>query len=295
MSWRVTDGPRPLKLTRKLAAEFAALPAINRDRPLSQLRLQRHRQALDHGQFRNPEWATALCKEDGVEYRVNGRHTSTLLSDPDVEIPADLKAIVTHYECDTHADVAALWATFDSKNSTRTARDIYNTFAGSEPELDELNTQHINIIAAGLGLAADSDKGNNPRISAEDKGEMLLRYKDFVLWASSLLSPQRESRLLARAPVIGAMFDSWAKSQTDARKFWHLVKSGEGVPATTPDRRLQKFLLETSIAVGKSARNLRASSQKEVYVRCIHAWNSFRTGRPSELKFFAEARVPKAV
>lgn len=293
MGWKVIEGPKTFKATKTLAKQFAGMPHIKRDRLISSGRLEHHRKSLEEGKFRPPEWATALCDEDGVEYRVNGQHTSVMLAEAPAELLKDLKVSVTRYRCESMEDVAALWATFDSKKTMRSARDIYNTFAGTLAAFDKVGHTSINMVAAGMGLYKDPEKGKCGRLSPEDKGAMLLENPEFVIWADSILRHE-EGTHLRRSPVTGAMYETWLKSQADAKKFWHLVASGEGANPSDPDRKLQKYLLSISIAMGGGARNTRTASQREVYSRCITAWNAWRKGEKTEMKYFSEAKVPKA-
>ena len=133
MGWKLIDGPTRRKATRALAREFAEMAAVPNERRLRPGRLARHERNLRKGRFRPPEWAACRCKQDGVRYRVNGYHTSTLLAE--IEPMPRLEVIVSEYEADTPRDVADLYATFDSQDTTRTPREIYAQYAGTDDAL----------------------------------------------------------------------------------------------------------------------------------------------------------------
>jgi hypothetical protein len=213
-AFKIIEGPKTFKVTTQIAQQFADLPHINRERNFSQARYNGHRKSLDQGRLRPPEWASALCREDGVEYGVNGQHTSKVLAEAPPELIKDIKVTLTRYECPTLEDVSILWSTFDPKMSVRGARDIYSAFAGAAPELNRIASNYINAIAAGLGYSQEIAKSfsSASRLNATERGEKLVEESDYVKWAASLLVSD-DGRHLMRSPVTAAMFDTWKKSQ----------------------------------------------------------------------------------
>lgn len=292
-AFKIIEGPKTVKVTTQMAREFADLPHISRERNFSQARYDKHRKNLEQGRLRPPEWATAVCKEDGIEYRVNGQHTSRMLAEAPPEMVKDVKVTITRFECPTLEDVAILWSTFDPKISVRGARDIYSAFAGMAPELNRIHSGLINAIAAGFGVSQEINKGSSSsnRLGPTERGEKLLQETDFVKWSASILVGD-DGTHMRRAPVAAAMYDTWKKSQADARKFWRLVRTGEGKKPTDPDRLLQKFLLTVSIRIDQAPSRAKTAGQREVYARCITAWNAWRKGVSTDLKYFPKAKLP---
>jgi hypothetical protein len=111
--YQLKGKPVTQRVTKKLAAEFAEMDPAPRDRPLSERRLSVYRSLWSRGLFRPCTWARAYCAETGGLYRVNGKHTSTLLAGLS-EIP-EFYVTVEDYQCDTLEDVAHLYGTFDSR------------------------------------------------------------------------------------------------------------------------------------------------------------------------------------
>ena len=89
------------------------------DRPMNDRRIAYLDSALREGQWRPPHWATAYCKADKKTYRVNGKHSSTVLSLANGHFPKGTGIIFEHYECDTLEDMAKLYASFDRRESAR--------------------------------------------------------------------------------------------------------------------------------------------------------------------------------
>src|SRR5262249_19606940 len=132
MPWKLVGRPKTIRMTRSFAQEFAQMDPCPHDRPLSERRLSAYRALFLEGTFRPCTWARAYCEETRGWYRVNGKHTSTILSMME-NIP-EFYVTVEEYQCDSLNDVARLYATFDSKLQSRNARDIYISFAGTVPE-----------------------------------------------------------------------------------------------------------------------------------------------------------------
>ena len=302
MSWKLLDRPKTVKVTKKLATSFAEMDAPPHDRPLSERRMMVYQRLLAEGGFRPVTWATVLCKETSGVYRVNGKHTSTMLSGLD-QIP-DFYAVIEEYECDTLEDVARLYSTFDSKTQLRSSNDIYLSFAATMPELNGIASRTITVAVAGIDLyisgGSQSGKGSKSS-SAADRAERLFDNGDFVIWLDSILSGgesvkrevnRKGSRHLQRASVVGCMFGTWQKAKKESTDFWTGVRDESGVVANLADRKLARYLLTVSVLVGNGSGHTKVASQREVYVKCVHAWNAWRKKENTELKYYADKDTP---
>ena len=303
MGWQLRDRPKIVKVTKKLAQTFAEMDAAPRDRPLSERRLMVYRKILQEGGFRPVNWASVECKETGGTYRVNGKHTSTMLANLP-ETP-EFYAILEEYTCDTLEDVAKLYATFDSSIQSRNARDIYLSFAATVPELKGLPASHITVAVTGMSMhlqgGNESSKG---RDQAADRAENLLEYPEFVLWLSGIFSSgesggdqskrgeRQQSKHLRRQPVAGAMMGCWLKAKGPANLFWEAVRDETGATPNLPDRKLARFLLTTAVNDGSGAKKFRPVSGREMYVRCIHGWNAWRKNESTNLNYYPDKDVP---
>lgn len=298
MSWKLLGKPQTVVVTKELAEKFANMDPAPHDRPLSERRLMVYNRILNDGGFRPVTWASAKCDETGGLYRVNGKHTSTMLAGKD-HLPL-FYAIVEEYQCDTLEDVAKLYATFDSNIQSRSARDIYLSFAATVPQLANLPRRHITVAVSGMTMHLQgSGEGTKGREQAADRAELLLEYPEFVLWLSGILSADREgsderkqSRHLDRQPVVAAMMGCWQKNRHDATRFWSAVRDQSGHPNTVPDRKLAHYLLTVGVDSGGGAKRLRPVTPREMYVKCIHAWNAWRKKEETNLRYHADKEIP---
>lgn len=293
--WKLKDKPRTLRVTKALATEYANMDPAPRDRPLSERRLQVYQRIFSQGSFRPVTWAKAECVETGGTYRVNGKHTSILLSGLPSPLPEFYVTIET-YQCETLDDVARLYATFDSRTQSRTTSDINLSFAGTVPNLAELPAKSINVAVSGMSYHIHGESWGS--IPPPERAELLLEHCDFVLWFHSIMTPpeyeeeHRNSRHMQRQAVAAAMMGTWQKSQSDSTKFWMAVRNETGDKPTLPDRKLARYLLTVSVNKGPGSKKIKVGTGREMYVKCIHAWNAWRRGETSNLQYYADADVP---
>lgn len=301
MGWRLLGKPKTQKVTKSLAKQYTEMDPAPHDRPLSERRLQVYQRLREQGLFRPVTWASALCTETGGVYRVNGKHTSVMLSGLN-NMPDDFYVTVEEYECDTLEDVARLYATFDSKTQSRSSHDINASFAATVPELRDISTTNISRIVAGMSFAIEGGKYNST-ISPAERAELLLEHTHFVVWCAGILSQgspgeagaRVAARHLRRAPVIAAMFDTWTKSKTAADEFWCAVRDETGTSPTLPDRKLARLLLTTSLGHERSgSASTHLLPAREVYVKSLHAWNAWRNGESTAMKYYVDKPVPSA-
>lgn len=298
MGYELVGTPKTEKVTQSLAIKFRDMDPVPHDRPLNPKRVEAYRKMLAAGLFRPVQWATVHCNETQATYRVNGKHTSNLFAEYE-DLPQSVYATIEHYHCDDLDDVARLYATFDSRTQVRTTNDINRAFAAIDPDLSELPTKIINLCVTAIAYCKHGDQ--YAQIPAAERAECLLdeQNKAFVAWVHAVLgnSGNRESsRLLWRSSVVAAMHASYQKCRRDANEFWLAVRDGTGATPKTPDRVLNRFLLGKAVLGSKTARHSSGLvSPREMFVKCLHAWNAWRRDTTTDLKYHAQAKIPAAV
>lgn len=149
--WKLINIPKTVRATQKLAEQFATMAPCPHDRPLKQSIMRMLQNAMDEGQIRTFVWASAFCHEDAKTYRVNGKHSSTLLSKQEWPLTSiDTPHVsVEEYECDTLKDVADLYCTFDSGKSGRSIGDMSRVYL-TDPDLAEVGPFVFNKAISGI-------------------------------------------------------------------------------------------------------------------------------------------------
>lgn len=290
MGWELKGKPVTMRVTAKLAKEFAEMEAAHVDRPLSERRLQVYRKVREQGGFRPVSWARAYCKETEQFYRVNGKHTSTLFADG--QNPETLYVVVEDYDCDTLGDVAKLYATFDSQSQTRTMADINRSFAAVIPELAAYDSWFLGLAVSALNFNVTDPE--HTRGGAAERAEVLFDSVDVCVWLKELLGDRGKHAHLHRVPVVAAVLGSYRKTKSGATEFWAAVRDETGAHPNLPDRRLAKFLCTT---MGKSARSdgiaqRFRTSAREYFVKSVRAWNAWRKGETTDMKYSPTHKIP---
>jgi hypothetical protein len=287
--WEISDGPKTVSATRKLIREFVEMLPCPDDRPLQERRLEFHRENLRAGSFRSPEWASAYCVETQKTYRINGKHTSIVLQDWDD--PDYHKIVLTRYTCPTLRDVAALYATYDARESSRTHKDIYTVFARTHAALSDLPKNYIAQAIAGMAWAIWGHEAK--RKSASERAQLALTNPQFVVFVAETIAGV-EGRHLNRAGVVAAMYKTWSKNKGDSAQFWRMVRTGEAADPNHASRVLQRWLLTATAGrhASSTSRSERSAGAREFMARCIHGWNAFRKNESTRLQYFAKADLP---
>lgn len=298
MAYELVGTPKTEKVTQELAIRFRDMDPVPHDRALNPKRVDAYRKMLAAGLFRPVQWATVHCNETQATYRVNGKHTSNLFAEYQ-ELPQAVHATIEHYHCDNLDDVARLYGTFDSRTQVRTTNDINRAFAAVDDDLRDLPTKLVNICVSGIAYAIYGE--HYSRQSATDRAEALLddENKTFVAWAHDILGNKNDTtRHMWRSAVVSAMYMSFRKSRRDANEFWLAVRDGTGASNKSPDRVLQRFLLARGISPNGGDQKKRKQGvvgAREMFVKCLHAWNAWRRDTTTDLKYHAQARIPAAV
>jgi len=275
------------------------MDTIPHDRPLSERRLVVYRKILADGGFRPVTWAKCRCKETGATYRVNGKHTSVMLSSM-ASIP-EFYVTVESYEAETLEDVAKLYSTFDSQAQTRTAKDVYLSFAGTVPELRNVPGSLINVATSGICYGKFGDKIYS--MTAPERGEVILDHVEFLTWLNDIMRPNvgnnsQIERMLKRSSVIAAMLLTWDKDPKKATEFWEAVRDETGPSPEDPDRRLARFLVVTAVNRGPGSRRnmMNRVDTREMFVKTLKWWNAWREGeKPKNVHYNPDHELPKAV
>lgn len=300
MGWRQCEKPKTVLASPTLVREFMEMEPVPHDRPLSEKRLQVYERILQAGEFRVVTWASVVCYQTNCTYRVNGKHTATLLSGylkNDKKLP-DFHVTIERYEADTLTDVASLYNTFDSNLASRTTRDINMAFAATIPALRNVSQKHIHL-AVGALAAQKWDENEIRKVPPAERAEELLDNNDFVQWLQHIMpigfGVNSPSRPLQRVAVVSAMLATYRKGPKVATEFWESVRDESAPDRDDPTRVLTRFLIRASVAGGTGSRQIgdkKMVTSREIYVKCVHAWNAWRKGERTALNYHAKAALP---
>jgi hypothetical protein len=283
--------PKSVKLTHSLAKRFAEMEAAPHDRPLRESRTAGLRRIVEAGEFRTCEWTSALCKETGKEYRINGKHTSSLFAEMNGDLPS-INVLVSKYECETLQDIAALYCSFDTRQQARSVNDINRIYQATSEVLIGLPTRLVSMAVSGIAYEKWEDQSSHH--PPDERALLMLDNEEFITFLCQMAVDGAQCNL-RRSPVVAAIYRTYQKSKSDANDFWSLVRDATGPKHDSPDRLLSRWLDKTSVASGRTGSGKTRCSSREMYVRCIHAWNAWRRDEKTEMKYYAASKTPAAV
>lgn len=300
MAWRELEKLKILKVTQKLAEEYAGrgnTGLLMFDRPFKRWRVSLYKKRMKEGNFRTTAWARCYCKEDGKWWRVNGQHTSIAVCELFEEgWVANFSVSLETYEADTSLDMRVLWNTFDTRDSGRDLSDINNSVASLDPRLAGVAKGVINTIVAGLSLST-WDQYYGQKATAEERAELLIEHADFAHWFVELTmnnvpGKKQRKKKLEKASVVATMFDTWQKFPQEATTFWEAVRDGNGPDAKVADRVLERFL------IGSKEQRTYFEGLWMDYGTCRKAWNFWRKNQKIEdkdIKFKVKDSLPEII
>lgn len=281
-------------LNPAIAKKYATMTPVPRERPLNP---QRVRDLMADIQAKKTivfQWAAAQVS--GELYRVNGQHTSHLFHQNPKLIHSGMRVNVTVYECKSMEEVAELYSKFDSGVSSRNAGDVNRVYAGTVESLLDMPTWLINLCTTGLAYAKWGEKYMAKR--REERAELLLENEDFILFVQELSKTRGSGgfKCMKKGAVVAAIYETYQISEDISRQFWSAVRDATGPTPDSPDRMLNTFLLTCALNSGAAlAANKSAASRREIYAKCILAWNAFRKNEITRLRYSPTKPLPSPV
>lgn len=277
-------GVKIVPLTRKFAKEFSDLPAYsgdrNRETTVGRARIAWLERLVNEGKFHSPKWATAKLGKE--VYRVNGGHSSYMLSSLNGNFPTGLRAVVEEFQCDTDRDLAELFSQFDNRFSVRSDTDKIRAHIAVEESLGEVSPTDTRNAIRGIAFAISSG-GDGSRLEPDEVIGLVHTHSEFILWARCYM----RKRLMRGAPCAGAIYSTYSVDEDDARVFWDLVMEENHENPEHPTRKLARFLRD------QISKDVKHVDGRGVYAKCIHAWNAYRQRLGTDLKYFPKSDLPR--
>lgn len=282
-----------VELTHDLAHELLAMPAFTAERPLRKKHVADLVKHMERGTF---HWnlvtlITCRCREAhdgqpaGTEFRMNGQHTCQSR----LQVPASMRAPVkmVRYSAETQADLRRLYSTID-RGAPRTRSNVIASYIVGTEQFRDCPANIRKVLAPGISMWKWEQYDERQSHDSEDVAYLLLKtYHSLVLRIVQFLAPLSgdDTKHLRRAPVIAAMFETFARSPEHAGEFWMSVATGLDLKsASDPRKRLHKLLLTTAVMSGRGGVNatqlgMKAIGSEPMYRICIGCWNAWRESR----------------
>lgn len=275
------------KLTPELAKRFAKMPGTVGERPLNPSRLEYLAQKIRECRFHTPRWAIGLI--GNKEYRVNGQHSSTVLSQLNGDFPKGLKVQIDTFQCDGKDDLPELFEQFDPPISSRSRTDLAVVHARLHKELDGIAPTNLFYIIQGIA-AHHLLLEEVERLDMFERANLIHNNIDFALFAHSISKAPR----LAKPGLIAAAYETWRLDRADAELFWTQVVDRSNPDPKHPTRLLGNFMCD-GLESDKQRTMPTSWDTRAYYAKCIHAWNAWRRNVTTKMKYSREAALPSPV
>jgi hypothetical protein len=217
----VNSETRPL--TPELAERFKAMLPSPTERAFDPARARMLRQKAEAGQLITFNWA--IAKIGDKEYRVNGQHSSSVLSELNGQFPQGLTVHMDTFEVGDNDGLALLFRQFDNRKSGRTPTDVSGAYQGLYPDLRDVHRAAAKLAVEGAAWYEKKVEGL-PARSGDDVYTLFGKKSlhKFIKWIGEVFSVKTPE--LRRQTIVAAMYGTFDKNETEARKFWTEVSRG---------------------------------------------------------------------
>lgn len=221
---------------------------------------------------------------------VNGQHQLKAFLG---SVCKSLKVRKTKYSCASPEDLSLLWRQFDAHSPRTHAQRL-------KIEADSLGLVWQTETLRRIGAAILVIEGKQNAFK-EVKVKLLRDYRKEGTFVDQIFSGSPHRKHISKSPVVHAMIKTWQKSPYDANLFWIAVRDGESLKKTHPAYILREFLKGARLYRGHTNSGLRYNAafnivtEHEITSRCITAWNAFRKGVRTSLKYYIHKPIPEAI
>jgi hypothetical protein len=231
MSFSKDPNTEQLPLTQAYAAEFYAQAPLPGERELNKRRIEWIGSLIRQGRFVSPTWAVGIVRSSRQRYRLDGQHSSYVLSNlpADEPFPDGLHVNLRIFEFDSLAeDGLDLFLLFNPPESVRNNEDIMGVWRASHPEILKLQRRYLVNIASGLNMYQAGLPGHRA-LPTRWRGQLYEdpNYRAFAVWAAQF---QRENatskpgranaRFLTKPAIVAGMLDGFVADREAAQGFW---------------------------------------------------------------------------
>ena len=268
------------------AEEFLKLNTFPAQRALNQRHVQKLENEMNEGTFNIGSIATAAERyADFVKVMVNGQHQCHAV----INTGKQIKVVYQVYDVFSPRDLSLLFRKFDN-NFVRTLAQKSLVEARA---LDmDWPPKIVSLITSGIRYKTEPGSGKKAAGDvAIEELQNHLKVGEFI--RRLFVGADKKPRHLMRGPVVHAIMLTWEKSQGDTLTFWTQVRDGEGLKKADPSMILRDFLMTTSVGYGQGLKDVKLVSMHEMVSKCVTAWNAFRKGARTDLKYYSSKPIPR--
>jgi hypothetical protein len=229
----------------------------------------------------------ALAHHNGTVVMVNGQHQCQAV----MQVGKKIYVTFEKYLCPEPSDVSELYREFDS-HLPRSLGDVVQV------EIDSLGLKWPKTLASRLASAGAMvlygyPKGSNATkdVKVETIAYFLPANHEIIkLYAQSA----KDFKHLNRGPVLTTMIASHNKCQRDWPGFWIPTRDGDNLRKNDPRKMLRDYLIEV-LLVGGNTNGRHPVTYREMLCKSITAWNAYRKGTTTSLRYYPDKPMPRVL
>lgn len=256
-------------LTADVAKEFSEMQASPTERVLNKHRVKHLREKAEAGVLTPFGWSVAVV--DGTRYRMNGQHSSNMLTAMNGSFPEGLKVHMDTYNVSSMDGLAVLFRQFDDRASSRNLGDVAGAYQGLQSALSGVHKDSAKKAVEGVNWKRKSIDGQ-VGYKGDDVYQLFNQaaLHSFVIWAGETLSVKTPE--MKRIQVLSAMYATFDANEEKARVFWENVSRG-GVEYKDhhPTTILSDWLVKA-----KNSEFKKPPKPAAFYNASLYAWNAWR-------------------
>lgn len=256
-------------MTKELASKFQDMEPSPTERDLDPLRVKHLSKKADEGQLVTFHWATALI--EGKEVRMNGQHSSTMLSGLNGDFPDGLYCHMDHYKVESEKGLALLFRQFDDRKSSRGPSDIAGAYQGLYKDVRDVPKVVAKNGISGIAYYLKWIEGA-PVPTGDDMWTMFDRSSDypFLHWLGEVFT--QKTGEMVHIPLIASMYSTYNADEVKAKKFWASVaRGGDEYNECDPAAKLDKWLLSLK-GITDTAKKPKPANKYQAGVFCYNAF-----------------------
>lgn len=269
------------------AEKYLQINTHEGQRVLNRETVEQYKRKLTDGRFH--VGSVAVWNDNGHSELMDGQHQCTAC----VESGIPFKAVVQRFtpeKGDGKSAKASIFAQFNVDRSRSASQVAWNV--ASTGGIGHMSRKCIGLCATALSCmqSGKAGAGSTEKLSKDERAELLLKHKKECEFVNEVAF-SATYRHMWRSAVVQAMIAiKRTVGEERAKEFWVRVADGEMLQKSSPIYALREFLKNVSVRgfTGKSAN----TTPREMYVKCIHAWNAHVSGKNTTLKYFKDSAVP---
>lgn len=279
------EGPSIVEITRELVDHLIEINTYPAQRKMRPAHVAKICDSIQKGTVTDISFSIAVFNDSKgrpVEQLINGQHMASALSKT-YDFKQGWSAALWRFYCQTPRDLADAF-TYTDQSLSRSLSDRVKVIA---EERDNAWSPMVgSLVASSLALGPE---GEVKERRGDRKMELLREHHEFAGWCQEHIFINRTPfKHLAKAPVVAAILKTYEANKKEAQAFWPRVRDGEMMSADAPEYRLRQYLLQGGVTSQLSGR------RREVIAKCIMAWNAYRKGKATSLRYSPGAEMPKA-